>query len=74
MKFKVLFRILDLLHQGKEIGVSLESEYDSDVNIINRFTIDDDIGEFMRYITDNQYHFYIIDYDGFASNEEIKGD
>ena len=74
MKFKVLFRSLDLLHQGKEIGVSIESESDYVVNIIDWFTIDDDIGEFMRYITDNKYHFYIIDSDGYASNEEIIGD
>ena len=74
MKFKVLFRILDLLHQGKKIGVSLESESDYGVNIVDWFTKDDDIGEFMRYITDNIYHFYIIDHNGYVSNEEIKGD
>lgn len=49
--------------------MSLKSESDYSVNIIDWFTIDDDIGEFMRYITDNKYHFHIIDSDGYASNE-----
>ena len=84
MTFAKAIKILDLLDHDKTIVVKELCDYESDENDcdcdymrqVDRFSKYDEIGDYMKYFTDSddKYHFYILEYDDFCSDDEIEDD
>ena len=84
MTFAKVIKILNLLDHDKTIVVKESCDYESDENEydcdymrqVDRFSKYDEIGDYMKYFTDsdNKYHFYLVDNDGYVEDDEIEED
>lgn len=81
MTFAKAIKILDLLDHDKTIVVKeyCPNEDGCDFNgmySVDRFSKYDEISDYMKYFTDsdNKYHFYLVDNDGYVEDDEIEDD
>ena len=81
MTFAKAIKILDLLDHDKTIVVKehCPNTDGCDYNgmySIDRFSKYDEISDYIKYFTnsDNKYHFYLVDNDGYAEDDEIEDD